>query len=259
MSNEKHTNDSTEPVQGEKNLCRWVKASRELHPKHTEFLPLKVDGGFFIGYFGNDGKWRYEDNKLISGDIEYLEEAPSLSTGQTEVKKCSTHCDWPNCTLPECVDKSAVKKGERKLHELKTWPQYFQQVIDGVKTFEYRFNDRDFREGDDLLLLEYDPIKKTYSGRHCIVSVTSVLRSFKGIEDGYCIMSILLTHGASHPSSGKDQTAEGLQKSMWEEVEIESTDNKYYSGSDDHFRKGTFFEWMKSKYFLTLKPQPHAQ
>jgi hypothetical protein len=125
----------------------------------------------------------------------------------------------PKNDSTEPVQGEAQEKG--KLHELKTWPQYFQQVIDGVKTFEYRFNDRGFREGDDLLLLEYDPIKKTYSGRHCIVSVTSVLRSFKGIEDGYCIMSILLTHGASHPSSGKEQTAEAVLKKHQEKEKAE--------------------------------------
>ncbi len=43
-------------------------------------------------------------------------------------------------------------------HPLKTWPGPFQAVWDGVKLFEYRVNDRDFKVGDMLALMEYDPV-----------------------------------------------------------------------------------------------------
>lgn len=45
-----------------------------------------------------------------------------------------------------------------KVHELKTWPTYFRAVADGDKRFEIRKNDRDFRVGDFVELLEYDPV-----------------------------------------------------------------------------------------------------
>lgn len=41
-----------------------------------------------------------------------------------------------------------------KAVELKTDPQVFQDVLDGIKTFEIRFNDRDFKVGDEILLKE---------------------------------------------------------------------------------------------------------
>lgn len=75
-------------------------------------------------------------------------------------------------------------------HNLKTWPQYFQQVVDGEKTFEYRENDRGFQNGDALILQEYNPITKTYSGRECVVYVTSILNGGFNLPEGYAIMSI---------------------------------------------------------------------
>ena len=44
-----------------------------------------------------------------------------------------------------------------RIHVLKIWPSFFQEMIDGKKPFEVRKNDRDFRVGDVLKLLAYDP------------------------------------------------------------------------------------------------------
>jgi len=41
-------------------------------------------------------------------------------------------------------------------HDLKILPEFFAAVKEGRKTFEIRRNDRDFRAGDVLLLLEWD-------------------------------------------------------------------------------------------------------
>ena len=50
-------------------------------------------------------------------------------------------------------------------HELKTYPKYFQETIEGNKPFEIRKNDRNFQVGDVLILKEWDNIK--YSGDPC--------------------------------------------------------------------------------------------
>jgi ASC-1-like (ASCH) protein len=82
------------------------------------------------------------------------------------------------------------------LHELKTWPEYFQAVARGDKTFEVRKNDRDFRVGDELLLKEYQPSyacldREYYTGRVLHRYVSYVLHGGNfGIEEGYVILGL---------------------------------------------------------------------
>jgi ASC-1-like (ASCH) protein len=47
----------------------------------------------------------------------------------------------------------------------KTWPKYFQEVLDGKKKFEVRLADFEVKEGDILVLEEYDGKTKKYTGR----------------------------------------------------------------------------------------------
>lgn len=40
-------------------------------------------------------------------------------------------------------------------HRLRTWPRYYQAVVEGRKTFEVRKDDRAFAVGDVLHLVEW--------------------------------------------------------------------------------------------------------
>ena len=75
-------------------------------------------------------------------------------------------------------------------HELKTWPEYFSAVLDGRKGFELRKDDRGFAVGDRLLLKEWNPDTKVYTGRTLEVEVTYLIKGFTGLQDGYVIMGI---------------------------------------------------------------------
>ncbi|WP_306274158.1 ASCH/PUA domain-containing protein [Parageobacillus thermoglucosidasius] len=73
-------------------------------------------------------------------------------------------------------------------HRLKTWPEYFEAVLSGKKTFEIRKNDRDFRVNDLLLLQEYNPKTEEYTGREVLVEVTYITDF--GQPDNQVVMSI---------------------------------------------------------------------
>ncbi len=65
-------------------------------------------------------------------------------------------------------------------HELKIWPQYYDRVEDGSKTFEVRKNDRSFQVGDTVLLREWNPFFKEGTIAPEIVGYTGrVLGPFK--------------------------------------------------------------------------------
>lgn len=47
----------------------------------------------------------------------------------------------------------------------KIWPEYFDDVNSGKKNYEFRLNDFEISEGDTLILEEWDPKTKKYTGR----------------------------------------------------------------------------------------------
>ncbi len=58
--------------------------------------------------------------------------------------------------------------------EKKIWPIYFQKVLDGIKTYELRLADFDCNPGDILVLKEWDPHAKQFTGRVLEKKVTYV-------------------------------------------------------------------------------------
>lgn len=102
-------------------------------------------------------------------------------------------------------------KGDKypEVHDLKTWPAYFQAIVEGRKTFELRKNDRSFNVGDTLHLREFDAAAGQYTGREAKAKVTYMIDAVKVTDllkvdaAGFCVMSIELTQidDRSYPSS----------------------------------------------------------
>ena len=77
-----------------------------------------------------------------------------------------------------------------KTHELKCWSSYFEDVIEGRKTFEIRKNDRNFHVGDVLRLKEYGPFRESFTGRQCDIRVIYILDDDRFLQKGYVCMVI---------------------------------------------------------------------
>jgi len=58
----------------------------------------------------------------------------------------------------------------------KVWPEYFQMILNGKKKFELRLADFEIKEGDTLILEEYDPETNTYTGRKIKKIAQSIIK-----------------------------------------------------------------------------------
>jgi ribosomal protein S17 len=61
----------------------------------------------------------------------------------------------------------------------KTWPEAFEKILSGEKTFDARLANFNCKPGDILVLEEYDPKVKKYTGRKIEKEVTFVLNTKK--------------------------------------------------------------------------------
>lgn len=83
------------------------------------------------------------------------------------------------------------------VHELKSWPIYFEAVWEGRKTAELRKDDRGFCEGDLIWLREWDPGPDNisaehparYTGRTVMLQITHVIHDTWGLSEGYAMLS----------------------------------------------------------------------
>lgn len=88
-----------------------------------------------------------------------------------------------------------------KVHELKSFPEFFKEIVARRKTSDFRKEDRDFMAGDLVLLREWEPEQQTdketkvaahYTGKLAILKINHVLfdKPAIGLPAGYCVLSI---------------------------------------------------------------------
>jgi hypothetical protein len=60
--------------------------------------------------------------------------------------------------------------------EKKVWPQFFEKLLSGEKSWELRLNDFEVNPGDTLHLREWNPETQEYTGRELEKKVTYVAK-----------------------------------------------------------------------------------
>lgn len=79
-----------------------------------------------------------------------------------------------------------------KSHNVKCIQPFFGLIETGQKNYECRIDDRNYQEGDLIVLQEYDSEKKTYSGKVMFFTVGYILRGpIYGVKDGWVIFSLI--------------------------------------------------------------------
>lgn len=82
-------------------------------------------------------------------------------------------------------------KPDHKIHEIKIAAMYYEDVVSGKKSFELRKNDRGYKQGDKLIMLEFKDGKHT--GRIVNADIVYMLEDYTGLAEGYCILGIQVT------------------------------------------------------------------
>ena len=78
------------------------------------------------------------------------------------------------------------------IHELKLDRKFFKRVREGKKRAELRYNDRNYRIGDFLLLREFAGADRRYTGNRIMVKVLDIVTRDEfpaGLREGYVMLS----------------------------------------------------------------------
>lgn len=86
------------------------------------------------------------------------------------------------------------ESGERgqRVHQIRLGKVFFEDVYNGEKPFELRKNDRGYKKGDILEMMEFE--NGEHTGRFVRALVTYILEGFAGLKEGYCILGIKIIH-----------------------------------------------------------------
>lgn len=97
-------------------------------------------------------------------------------------------------------------KADHEMHEVKITGSDYEDIVSGRRKFDLRKNDKGYKAGDSLKMLEFKNGKHT--GRTLDADIVYVLEDYTGLEEGYCILGIDSTvHGeeVSETDTGGEQ------------------------------------------------------
>lgn len=79
------------------------------------------------------------------------------------------------------------------IHVIKCWSAPFDDILTGEKRHEIRVNDRDYKKGDVVVMLEYDHELTSLTGRSLVFRIGTVTCGNWGIPVTHCVFTLLGT------------------------------------------------------------------
>ena len=142
---------------------------------------------------------RYKDCNVKTGTCEkcdqYINKAEAEKTEEQRYNEEQDRIDkQTRKKLQERADREKMEKlpsdgkADHKTHDVKIASSYYEDIISGKKKFELRKNDRGYKVGDSLKMLEFKDGKHT--GRTIDADIIYMLEDYAGLEEGYCILGI---------------------------------------------------------------------
>lgn len=104
-------------------------------------------------------------------------------------------------------------------HRIKSHPDSFQEVWDGVKGHEIRLNDRRYKVADSVRLCEYEPKTNSYSGRSIDIIIINLRYAegdgspgidpiSPGLRPGFVVFDFLIVTKYTKPGGPNPEPAE---------------------------------------------------
>ena len=88
----------------------------------------------------------------------------------------------------QTVDTNGEIHDRRAEHDIKISSVFSEDTKRGVKPFELRKNDRDYKTGDLLKMRVFKDGE--WTGEIIRKEITYVLEGFEGLKEGYCILGV---------------------------------------------------------------------
>jgi len=122
----------------------------------------------FHGAVG-ESEYRYAN---VNPDTFYemINSESSGSYFHNMIRKNPKQYPYEKLTYSDCPEQ------EEKVHMVKSWVGLFDSLYSGVRKFDLRVNDRDYKTGDKIHFFEYDPDKEQITGRNVERKITYIMR-----------------------------------------------------------------------------------
>ncbi|WP_216355020.1 DUF3850 domain-containing protein, partial [Gilliamella apicola] len=115
--------------------------------------------------------------------------------------------------LPKLLRLIINGKTNMATHSLKIKSEHYINIINGTKTAEIRYNDRNYQVGDILILNEIDE-NGVFTGNNCAVIVTHILDDNQYLQTGYVMLSFRMLN-SDFLNRGIDEIkAQGIEEAV---------------------------------------------